>query len=121
LFESALAPSTRAQRSPSKRVDFANLGRLERAALFFFDDDIGWLRTRFRFENESPSGMADTNRKAITLASATWVYLEELSKLGTHGTTAPGVAATLVEIGVREAIEKGYLKLRGADDESAVS
>jgi hypothetical protein len=47
--------------------------------------------------------------------------LEELSKLGTHGTTAPGVAATLVEIGVREAIEKGYLKLRGADDESAVS
>src|SRR5262249_9471036 len=40
------------------------------------------------------------------VSGATWAYLEELSKLGTHGTTAPGVAATLVEIGVREAIEK---------------
>jgi len=61
--------------------------------------------------------MADTERKAITLANATWAYLEELSKLGTHGTSAPGVASTLVEIGVREAIEKGYLKLRRNDQE----
>ncbi len=60
-------------------------------------------------------------RKAITLASATWAYLEELSKQGTHGTSAPGVAATLVEIGVREAIEKGYLKLRVADRENPVA
>ena len=60
--------------------------------------------------------MADTDRKAITLANATWAYLEELSKLGTHGTTAIGVAATLIEIGVREAIEKGYLKLKQHED-----
>jgi hypothetical protein len=65
--------------------------------------------------------MADTDRKAFTLANATWAYLEELSKLGTHGTSAPGVAATLVEIGVREAIEKGYLKLRRTDGEKLVS
>jgi hypothetical protein len=64
--------------------------------------------------------MADTDRKAITLANATWAYLEELSKLGTHGTTAPGVAATLVEIGVREAIEKGYLKLKRANGENSL-
>jgi hypothetical protein len=48
--------------------------------------------------------MADTDRKAITLANATWAYLEELSKLGTHGTTAPGVAATLVEMGVTASV-----------------
>lgn len=70
--------------------------------------------TRFRFENELLWAMADTDRRAITLANATWAYLEELSKPGTHGRTAPGVAATLVEIGVREAIEKGYLKLKRA-------
>jgi hypothetical protein len=64
--------------------------------------------------------MADTERKAITLANTTWVYLEELSRLGTHGATAVAVAATLIEIGVREAIEKGYLKLqRRADDDPA--
>jgi hypothetical protein len=56
--------------------------------------------------------MADTDRRSITLANATWDYLEELAKLGTHGTSATGVAATLVEIGVREAIKEGYLKLR---------
>ena len=30
--------------------------------------------------------MADTNRRPITLAVATWEYLDQLSKLGTHGT-----------------------------------
>jgi hypothetical protein len=65
--------------------------------------------------------MADTDRKSITLANATWAYLEELSKLGTHGTSATGVASTLVEIGVREAVEKGYLKLRIADQEKPVA
>lgn len=57
--------------------------------------------------------MADTDRRSITLSNATWAYLDELSVLGTHGTTAPGVAATLVEIGVRQLIEQGiYLKLK---------
>lgn len=62
---------------------------------------------------------ADTKREAITLANETWAYLEELSKLGTHGTTARGVASTLVEMGVREAIEKGYIKLRRPADEAS--
>lgn len=65
--------------------------------------------------------MADTDRRAITLANATWAYLEEMSKLGTHGTTGPGVAATLVEIGVREAIEKGYLRLKRPNEENQAS
>jgi hypothetical protein len=30
-------------------------------------------------------GMADTDRRPITLALATWEYLDQLSKLGTHG------------------------------------
>jgi hypothetical protein len=56
--------------------------------------------------------MADTDRRAITLANATWAYLEELSKLGTHGTGALDVAKTLIEEGVRQAIERGYIKPR---------
>lgn len=65
--------------------------------------------------------MADTDRRAITLANATWAYLDELSELGTHGTTAPGVAATLIENGIREAIEKGYLKFKRRDEEKPAS
>jgi hypothetical protein len=54
--------------------------------------------------------MADTDRRPITLAVATWEYLEVLSKQGTHGTSVPDVAKTLIEEGIRRAIKDGFLK-----------
>jgi hypothetical protein len=59
-----------------------------------------------------PSRMADTERKPITLAVATWEYLDQLSRLGTHGTSVPDVAKTLIEDGIRQAIKDGFLKQR---------
>jgi hypothetical protein len=56
--------------------------------------------------------MADTDRRPITLAVATWDYLDQLSKLGTHGTSVPDVAKTLIEDGIRQAIKEGFLKQR---------
>ena len=56
--------------------------------------------------------MAETDRRPITLAVATWDYLEQLSKLGTHGTCVPDVAKTLIEDGIRQAIKEGFLKQR---------
>jgi hypothetical protein len=58
--------------------------------------------------------MADTDRRPLTLAVATWEYLDQLSKLGTHGTSVPDVAKTLIEEGVRRAIKDGFLKQRPA-------
>jgi hypothetical protein len=56
--------------------------------------------------------MADTDRRPITLANTTWDYLEELYKRGTHGTSIPDVAKSLIEEGIRQAIKDGFLKLR---------
>ena len=58
--------------------------------------------------------MADTDRRPITLAVATWDYLDQLSKLGTHGTSVPDVAKTLIEDGIRQAIKEGFLKQKPA-------
>jgi len=38
-------------------------------------------------------------------------YLEALVRRGTHGTSVSNVMTTLVETGVRDAIERGYIKL----------
>jgi hypothetical protein len=54
--------------------------------------------------------MADTDRRPVTLAVATWEFLDQLSKLGTHGTSVPDVAKTLIEEGIRQAIKDGFLK-----------
>ena len=56
--------------------------------------------------------MAETDRRPITLAVATWDYLDQLSKLGTHGTCVPDVAKTLIEDGIRQAIKEDFLKLK---------
>ena len=56
--------------------------------------------------------MADTDRRPITLALATWEYLDQLSKLGTHGTSVPDAAKTLIEEGIRLAIKDGLLSIR---------
>ena len=58
--------------------------------------------------------MADTDRRPLTLAVATWAYLDQLSKLGTHGTSVPDVAKTLIEDGIRQAIKEGFLKQKPA-------
>jgi hypothetical protein len=58
--------------------------------------------------------MAETDRRPITLALATWEFLNQLSKLGTHGTSVPDVAKTLIEEGIRQAIKDGFLKQRPA-------
>ena len=53
--------------------------------------------------------MADTERRPVTLAVATWKFLDQLSKQGTHGTSVPDVAKTLIEEGIRQAIKDGFL------------
>ena len=58
--------------------------------------------------------MADTDRRPVTLGVATWEFLDQLSKLGTHGTSVPDVAKTLIEEGIRQAIKDGFLKQRPA-------
>ena len=58
--------------------------------------------------------MADTDRRPITLAVVTWGYLDQLSKLGTHGTSVTDVAKTLIEDGIRQEIKDGFLKQRSA-------
>jgi len=55
---------------------------------------------------------AETDRVPITLALSTITYLEKLVRQGTHGTSVPGVARTLVEEGIRLAIKDGLLAIR---------
>src|SRR6202007_510531 len=55
---------------------------------------------------------AETDRVPITLALSTIAYLEKLVRQGTHGTSVPGVARTLVEEGIRLAIKDGLLAIR---------
>jgi hypothetical protein len=57
-------------------------------------------------------GKAPTRRKTITLAVETIRYLEELATKGTHGSDIAGVARTLIEQGVRDAIRDHFIKLR---------
>ena len=40
--------------------------------------------------------------------------MDQLSKLGTHGTSVPDVAKTLIEDGIRQAIKEGFLEQRPA-------
>ena len=55
---------------------------------------------------------AETDRIPITLALSTIAYLERLVRQGTHGTSVPGVARTLIEEGIRNAIKDGLLSVR---------
>jgi hypothetical protein len=56
-----------------------------------------------------------TKRRACTLAVLTIGRLERLKRKGTHGTTIAGVMTTFIEAGVREALDKGYIRFE--DDE----
>jgi hypothetical protein len=55
---------------------------------------------------------AETDRVPVTLSLATITYLERLVRQGTHGTSVPGVARTLIEEGIRLAIKDGLLSIR---------
>src|SRR6266404_3769501 len=55
---------------------------------------------------------AETDRVPVTLALSTIGYLEKLVRQGTHGTSVPGVAKTLIEEGIRLAIKDGLLSIR---------
>ena len=47
-----------------------------------------------------------------SLALSTISFLERLVRQGTHGTSVPGVARTLIEEGIRLAIKDGLLSIR---------
>jgi hypothetical protein len=55
---------------------------------------------------------AETDRIPVTLALSTITFLEKLVKQGTHGTSVPDVARTLIEEGIRNAIKDGLLSIR---------
>jgi hypothetical protein len=61
-------------------------------------------------------GKAPVARKQVTLSTATVCYLEELVKVGTHGSDVPGVIRSLVEEGVRTAIDKRLIRARQISD-----
>lgn len=52
-----------------------------------------------------------TERRTCTLASISIRRLERLAKLGTHGTSVSKVMSNLIETGIRDAIEKGYISI----------
>jgi hypothetical protein len=58
----------------------------------------------------------DTERKTITLSRMTVRYLEAPKKKGTHGSDVAGVMTRLIEQGVQQAIEKGYIRLIEDDE-----
>jgi hypothetical protein len=64
---------------------------------------------------------AETDRVPITLALSTIGYLEKLVRQGTHGTSVPGVARTLIEEGIRLAIKDGLLSIRDNGRENGKS
>ena len=53
---------------------------------------------------------AETDRVPITLALSTITYLERLVRQGTHGTSVPGVARTLIEEGIGLPSRTGCLR-----------
>ena len=61
-------------------------------------------------------GKTGTERKNVTLASATIAYLKDLAKTGTHGSDVPAVIRSLVEQGVRDAIDKKLIRVREISD-----
>jgi hypothetical protein len=64
---------------------------------------------------ETDDEKPDTIKKSCTIARLTLKRLQRLAKRHTHGTTPSAVMVTFIEAGMREAIEKGYI--RTEDDE----
>jgi hypothetical protein len=59
---------------------------------------------------------ASTRRLPVTLSVATHAYLADLVRQGTHGTSVPDVAKTLIEEGIRSAIKDGLLSVIGSKE-----
>jgi hypothetical protein len=57
-----------------------------------------------------------TKRLDLTLSLQTHRYLAAIKKRGTHGGTAAKVARSLIEAGIREAIDKGYIPLDAGEE-----
>jgi hypothetical protein len=53
----------------------------------------------------------ETERRKCTLSLMTIRYLEALSRRGTHGRGVSKVMTRLIEDGIQQAIEKGYIQL----------
>ena len=53
--------------------------------------------------------MAKTDRLQVYLALQTHAFLAILAEKGTHGTSVPDVAKTLIEQGIRRAVREGFL------------
>ena len=58
---------------------------------------------------------SQSERKYCTLSPITVSRLRILAKRGTHGTSVPKVMTTMIEQGVRDAIEKNYLKIEDGE------
>lgn len=58
---------------------------------------------------------AETTRKTCTIAVLTLRRLERLARGATHGPSAAAIMTGFIEAGIRDAIEKGYI--RAEDDE----
>jgi len=56
-------------------------------------------------------GKSPTSRQWVTLSDKTLSYLESLAAKGTHGNSVSDVAKTLIEQGIRDAIERGFLRI----------
>ena len=52
---------------------------------------------------------AETERLQVSLALKTHAFLSKLVEKGTHGTSIPDVARTLIEQGIRQVIKDGFL------------
>jgi hypothetical protein len=61
--------------------------------------------------------MAQNDRVTPRLAPITHKYLDDLLRAGTHGTTIDGVARSLIEEGVRQAIRDGIIAVRNDEPE----
>ena len=62
-------------------------------------------------------GKADKpKRKGVTVPEGTMFYLEQIVKLGTHGDSIVDVMRSLIEEGVRNAIQSGLIEKRKISD-----
>ncbi len=57
-------------------------------------------------------GKTSITRKHVTFSTATIRYIEDLVKTGTHGSDVTAVIRSLVEQGVRDAIDKQLIRVR---------
>ena len=57
-------------------------------------------------------GKAPSERLQTMLAVETIEYLRALAATGLYGTSIPAVGRALIEQGVRDAIEKGFIKAK---------